>query len=492
MSTKVWSPYQEAFFKAVKTTIRNLMLLAVAGSGKTTTIVKALEFCVGRWVFLAFNKAIQEELRTRVPSHVEVKTLHAFGMGILFRNLKVKPQIEQNKMGFIAAKVLGDKRHPLNTVVKNVSSMAKNALADSVGEIIGLMEYHGVEVPGNFTHDDVAIYVIQALKMAKRETATIDFDDMIWLPVVLELPFPRYDGVMGDEVQDFNAVQMEMVARIVGKEGRAIFVGDPRQSIYGFRGADSDAMDKLADRFNVKKLPLSISYRCPQEVVRVAKGMVPEIEASPTAIKGDTSVRSESDLKVSVLPDDMILCRVTKHLVSMYFVLLRAGIKAYVKGRDIGQGLIKFVESFKATDLKDLIEKMTEFKDEEVQKLIDRNKEGQAQQVSDKVDALLEISLNARDIPGLIGAIEAIFQQNGAGVCLSTIHKAKGLEANRVWILHPELLPHPSAKREHERKQEVNLAYVAVTRSKCSLFFVDYSPSWAGVIVDERTRDERK
>jgi len=72
--------------------------------------------------------------------------------------------------------------------------------------------------------------------------------------------------------------------------------------------------------------------------------------------------------------------------------------------------------------------------------------------------------------------IEQIFSDNGkAGVKLSSVHRAKGLEANVVWILCPDLMPHPKAEQPWEQEQEMNLKYVAITRAKRELRVVEGS-----------------
>ena len=71
----------------------------------------------------------------------------------------------------------------------------------------------------------------------------------------------------------------------------------------------------------------------------------------------------------------------------------------------------------------------------------------------------------------LMRAIIDLFSDKRAKVWLSSIHKAKGLEADRVVLLHPHLLPHPNAKKPWEKEQEANLKYVALTRAKQGLTF---------------------
>src|SRR5262249_47785764 len=95
----------------------------------------------------------------------------------------------------------------------------------------------------------------------------IDFDDMIWLPVVLRLSVWTYDRVFVDETQDLNAAQLELALRACRAKGRILAIGDDKQAIYRFRGADSNAVERIIRRLSAKVLPLSVTYRCAQRIV---------------------------------------------------------------------------------------------------------------------------------------------------------------------------------------------------------------------------------
>jgi superfamily I DNA/RNA helicase len=104
-----------------------------------------------------------------------------------------------------------------------------------------------------------------------RDTSCIDFDDMLWLPVILGHKFSTLDWLFVDEAQDTNDIQIEILERSLGHSSRFVAVGDPHQAIYGFRGANSDALDKIVARFACRTLPLSVSYRCSKAVVAEAQ-----------------------------------------------------------------------------------------------------------------------------------------------------------------------------------------------------------------------------
>jgi DNA helicase II / ATP-dependent DNA helicase PcrA len=478
-----WSKYQQAIFDAIRSTRDNLCVQARSGSGKTTTLVEALKHLVGRTLFLAYNKVIANELEKRVPQGTEARTTHSYGLSLLAKHFRSRVPLDENKVpsmikaNFTTGRWNYDHR-PLANAIDKAVEHAKNHLVESVSEIVSLLSRFHVEIPTPFGADLVAEYAVEILARCKKETASIDYNDMIWLPVVLNVSPRRFDTILVDECQDLNPCQIELISRTVGQSGRVVLIGDDRQSIYGFRGADVDAMDKMTARFKARKMSLPLSYRCPKSVAKLAKEIVSDFEVLPEAIEGRVTLRTEEDMLVSVASDDFVLCRTMHPLVSLFFTLIRQGVKAFVRGRDFGKGLVSFINSFKAERLNELCDEINAWKIREVQKLTDAGKETAAQTAADKCDCVLTIALNVDTIKELIDYIWQIFQKEGTGVCLSTMHRVKGLEADRVWILHPELVPHPCARQAWEKAQEANLAYMAVTRSKNELIFVNRLPGW--------------
>jgi ATP-dependent exoDNAse (exonuclease V) beta subunit len=114
----------------------------------------------------------------------------------------------------------------------------------------------------------------------------IDFDDMLYFAYIMNAPLMKYTHVFIDEAQDTNLIQRRLLARLLRHTSRLIAVGDPSQAIYGFRGADSEAMNNIAEEFNCARFPLSISYRCPRKVIELAQRIVPTIEARDNAPDG--------------------------------------------------------------------------------------------------------------------------------------------------------------------------------------------------------------
>jgi superfamily I DNA/RNA helicase len=254
-----------------------------------------------------------------------------------------------------------------------------------------------------------------------------------------------------------------------------VAVGDPRQAIYGFRGADSDSLNNIAKTFNCVNLPLSISYRCPKAVVREAQTIVSHIEASETAPEG---LVQNLGLMVPTLfkVNDMVVCRNTAPLVQLAYSLISNKIPAKVMGRDIGEGLVSLVKKLRAKSIMELSTKLYNWKARESERLLKDDPEANLSKIEDKFECLncfIEFS-GAETVDQLIRAIQTMFGEESAGtVLLSTIHKAKGLEAKRVFILDAWRMPSPYARKPHQREQEMNLLYVAITRAQQELYYVD-------------------
>jgi DNA helicase-2/ATP-dependent DNA helicase PcrA len=466
---------QIAIFDCIENTEDHLIINAGAGTGKTTTIVEAANRINGqKAAFLAFNKSIATELAERLPTGVEAKTFHAFGFAAI-RAAGIKTKVNNFKLNNIIKELLGADYYiaPLKKLV----SLVKGSLISPTDRnaIFGLIDEYNI----NFNSDreeNIAIQSIPAiLTLCKTQTHIIDFDDMIWLPIVNGYPFPKYDVLFVDEAQDFNEVQREMISLCVNG-GRCIIVGDKNQAIYGFRGADSNSIAMFRQRLlktqrEISEFPLSITWRCPKSVVREANRYVREFNAPDFAEEGAVIV----DAPFNPQRNDMVLCRYNAPLVSAFYDLISQGKSAYVLGRDMTKGLITAVQKITKNNHMGVEEFTQLFQkdfDYNYQRLLNQNKENQAMALEDKRDCIMIFVNKATTVGGIIEEIKRVFDGNDEGeIMLSTVHKAKGLEADNVYILATERMPHP-----YGNKEENNICYVAITRAKKNLFYVGPKP----------------
>lgn len=255
---------------------------------------------------------------------------------------------------------------------------------------------------------------------------------------------------------------------------RLIAVGDVNQSIYQFRGADNSAMGRLRSELQAIELPLSTCYRCAKEIVATAKELVEQIEPHELQIDGLVSDIDTDEMKKVIQDGDYVLCRTTAPLVSMCLKYLMDGKRAMVKGRDIGKNLLELIEvcdlhngEIEAFlfELDKYVSKMNAF----YSKI---GLESKQIELDDKAEALRALSFGQENVEGVVKRINTMFQDDVAGIVFCTVHRSKGLETKRVFIIRPELLPHPRCKQEWQLIQEKNLHYVAITRAKEELYYV--------------------
>ena len=486
------SAYQAAIYDFVTHGKGNAVISAVAGSGKTTTIVNALKLIdrAMRSIFIAFNKSIITELRTKLPDYVDVSTIHSIGWKAVLKFFKqFKPTLNARKYDDLL-KVLSatwdldeqfdedeEKYNYVQRVRKLIDLARVNMVElDNVEELEEFADKHGIEV-----YNGEAKNALNAIKVGNKNKREFDYTDMIYIPALLNLQLDKYDWVFVDECQDLNKAQQQILRNLINPNGgRFIAVGDPAQAIYGFAGADVDSFDRLKSTPNTIELPLSVCYRCGKNIIQYAQSIVPHLSYPDTAKDG--IVRSDGK-NVDIKEGDYVLCRNTAPLVMLCLQMLGQGKKAMILGGDIGKTLINMIKKTKkktpdemfAVLEKDLFTLKVKLAKK---KKLDESEVEQERQVilfKEKVK-VLEIIVNEQRIKTtetLISRLEKLFSDEVEGIVFSTIHKSKGLEANRVHIICKEMMPSKWAKKTWEKVQESNLEYVAYTRAKNELVFND-------------------
>ena len=477
---------------------------AVPGSGKSTTLeyavvglTEANRGALPRILVLAFNKAIADAMSARLPwNHCESKTLNALGFRILANDYRTSQanrgsriNITEEKSYLVAKGVMkfdhacqaDQDQFNLNiSAITKLISLFKNlgygAIRElpTVADVEELADQYDINMPDPVETSLDWFYwlLFEAFDAGNKNFKIFDYNDQLFLPVLYNMSIPTYyDFIMIDESQDLNPIQIEMIRRMtrVGRS-RAIFVGDEYQSIYGFRGADPKAIESISEIFKPHEMPLSISWRCPKSVVAEAARINPAIIAAPDAKEGTVETINAEKFIDIIEDNDMVLCRTSAPLMEYCLDLIRAGIKAYIKGTDIGVGLQNML---KKIDKKKYggtpYDQIGVYHDEQVSKIKDETKRSR---MSDRILTLQILSEDCENMKDVSRKIERIFSEGKSGVMFSTVHKAKGLEKRRVFILHPELMPHPMARSKEAQKQERNIEYVAITRAQESLYWV--------------------
>lgn len=468
-SSRSWSIYQMAVFRDVAEGEGHTVVRARAGSGKTTTIVEAFKYVpAGLSVLMvAFNKSIAAELQARAPAGVTVSTLHSYGFAAV-RSAFGSVRLDNRKADALIRVRCGEARETLeyrNTLARAVS-LAKGTLAEGMAAIGEIIDGYDLEI-GDGQREGFCRDALEILGQCKADTRSIDFDDMIWFPVVFGLRVRQYDRVFVDETQDLNACQIKLALAACAKGGRICAVGDDRQAIYGFRGADANAMGRVIEGLAAKVLPLSVTYRCARAIVDIAKTVVPDLEAAAGAADGEVLYVSGENMKRDARPGDFVLSRTNAPIISICLAFLKAGVPATVAGRDVGAGLRALIEKSRATSVPALAEWLDTWVEREIARVTKRKHDADTTSITDKAECIHALSEGALSIPEILAKIDALFsdQDDERRVVCSTTHKAKGLERDRVFVLAGTY----KAKRS---TKEANLWYVAVTRARKSLFIV--------------------
>ena len=504
------SPQQQAFLDWVSKGSGSCIVEAVAGAGKTTTLLEAVDRTGGGVAILAYNKKIAEEIKDKLAKRgvdwktAEAGTVHSFGLRA-FQKQFGRPEIDERKTFKVIERIAADESlditHPLNvfsTTIAKLVSFAKQRALGVIGSIHDakrwwdIVEHFDVfeEEDEQKAGKDIISLAMAVLTRSNADTKVIDFDDMVYLPVLLKCRFWQYRWVFVDEAQDTNPARRALVKAILRKDGRLVAVGDRHQAIYGFTGADSDSLDLIKRDFNAAELPLTVTYRCPKTVVERARNYVSHIEAHASAPEGIvTSIEMAALYEHNQLgAGSAILCRNTKPLVALAFDLIRRRIACRVEGRDIGKGMIKLATKWKSVKTVHGLEvALLRYRDAQVARAKAAGKEMQAQSIEDQVETLMVIADECRkagndNIPAVVSSIQSLFADNVENMLvLSTGHKSKGREWKTVFALDMAgTIPSPYARKAWQQEQENNLAYVMVTRAQETLIDVIVPPKAIG------------
>ena len=485
----------------------SLELMARAGCGKTFTLMRVVKTIVdnnlGECVLMAYNKKIADEIKAKLEEagydwkKAQSGTVHALGYAAWRRMAPNLQEPNKNKMADIVAE-LGNINETARDYPEVIAKLCSYGKQRAIGHLCPINSHAAwVAIWEHFALDndvedgcDVDAIIAVAQKAYKvsldRCKEVIDYDDMILAPLYFRARFWQKDWVLVDESQDTNPARRALaLAMLKPKTGRMIFVGDDKQAIYGFTGADSDSMACLKAATNAKTLPLNVTRRCPKSIVALAQSIVPDFVAHEDAIEGVVRAIKFANLdKEELGKEDAILCRNTAPLITTAYALISKGIACRVEGREIGTGLLKLARRWKIATLDALIKKLDDYEARQTAKFMSKGQEDRVQIVVDQVECLRVVIdrclvAGKTQISDLVESVTSMFGDTPDGqqprvLTLSTVHKSKGREFKRVFILgRQKYMPSPYAKQEWQAVQESNLEYVAITRAMVELIDVE-------------------
>jgi len=467
---------QLSILAKIKDTNDNLLINSFAGTGKTTTLELIQEvFGSLAILYLCFNTRVAKEAQGKFPSTTLVRTFNSHGHRIWMQTCPGKLTVnrkktQENLAAFIKTAPY-DAQGPIwDSFWDIVDAVARAKAIGYVPEgkyptarrLITREDFHASldQEPDDLVADLVDEALFTSIQQAYK--GYIDFNDQIYMPALFGSTNSNFPVVKVDETQDLNPCNHALLDQLV--KHRLVAVGDPFQSIYGFRGALQGGMAALKEKFKMVECDLSISFRCPQAVVEAARWRVPAFKW----VKPGGHVEVLKKAKQSSIPDDVdedgnpttaIICRNNAPLFKVALHLLMARRSVSVAGSDVGPKVVGIMKKLGDTDMSrsTVLDLINEWRYERLDK-----KSTTANDIAD----CMQVFANWGDTLGeAIAYAEHLFKQTGT-IQLMTGHKAKGLEFNTVYHLDPWLI-------RDDNEQELNLRYVITTRAKERLFEIN-------------------
>lgn len=490
------SPYQQKIFDFIIHGNGNAVISAKAGAGKTFTAVESMKLInpKNKVMFLAFNKSIADELSEKLKNYknVEVRTSHSLGFAMLNRNVEGEIVLDEYKY----RRYLKEHITELTSIFNQKITRAEYInYIDSITDLIDFARYNlaqsseevkqlaiKYDVPISFDECDV---VVKMLEWGKTELNCIDFTDMVWLPVECSMSAKGFqkDFIFIDECQDQSLMSIQLFLKCFKRGTRFVACGDEKQTINAFNGSSEEAFEYMKNYPKTTLFELPICYRCPKKMVKLAQDFVPEIQPREDAIEGEIIANCHTSILKS---GDMVICRSKAPLVMVYNKLLSKNVPCYIKGQEFGLELKKLISDIDIEDINislkedgvfvrlydNLFEQRNKLMTSSGMDYQDATLSSYVTNLYDMIKTLEILAKYYTTKSDLLSHIDEMFNENNGGIILSTIHKAKGLEADNVYILCYSSMPSKLAKKKWEKEAEENLIYVAFTRAKKRLGFI--------------------
>lgn len=539
---------QKRIFQFVEQEGGHGIIDAVAGAGKTTTIMECAKFVKNKStiLFCAFNNSIAAEIARKFHklglNEVTVKTIHSLGRQIIqdnnssgqpinleenkYRELlksmeiqeQLKPLFEKIlKINGLEIDEFDDRKNfAANNLVNKINSrlveinqkfratLTKEEVTEFENLVIHFGIFNDIEIGKKNFKDEIKEYfechkiLLEAGNLLSKRTMVIDYTDMLYLPYKWNLqPVRKYEFLFIDECQDLSKAQFAIAAKYGKKGGRILAVGDPSQSIYGFTGADINSFNRVKEYTQANQLPLTTCFRCPKKVVNLAKTIRTDIVGSKEDEGIVHSILFE-DVVNSAKPGDLIISRLRAPIVLLVFSFIDKNIKVQIHEDEVSEIINEIKNIFKQNELNQIISSLSygfdDLKTEVMNRwnwIIQKNSE----RITDSTERNMYIENEKKYLEKKLGFLHKKYEQwkndcdtlndilkrikdyissTDNVIKLSTIHRAKGLENIRVFILNYDELPFfRLQQKDWERKQEINLKYVAITRALSELYLIE-------------------
>ncbi len=505
---------------------KNLLIIAGPGTGKTYVLTNRIKFLVkqkhiktSEILAITFSRQAANEIKQRLETQLDdektenlkISTFHALGFDII-KSIYPDFVIITEKDKHDILKELAVETKKIHTIVKEIS-LFKNTLTHS--------------------DDDIEFFdIFDQYNLYLEKNKLLDFDDLIYKINENYIQnaglTDKYHYILIDEFQDINNCQYQFVKLLANEQSKLFAIGDPNQSIYAFRGSDTDIINKYISDFEPQIINLKKSYRCTDTILKASQNIIGDNNTLIGLDKGlkiniseHPTDKSEAEFIARTIEDMIgglrffsIDSKVAQgdeaseiQSLSDFAVLLRSKelfspiLKAF-KDHSIPVQIISntsfinqepFVQI--TTILKYLANPTNKFLKKKTKEITQTKEIIQAnnlqdtikqiwtdifeQKYSDKknmLDKYLELSQNCNleEFLSKINttAIQDDYNPQIEAVSIMTMHASKGLEFKCVFIpaLEQGLMPYSLFKKNSNPDEEKRLLYVAITRSKKYLF----------------------
>ena len=378
----------------------NMLVNALAGSGKSTTACMLSEHSKTSDLYIAFNASVVEEFKKKIKNpKTKVMTMHSLAYSIMLYNVEQESKdLGEKPKGFGSQrskrtvsldnfkphKILDEeitkrygryiefaKRVFLKDNYVNLYNLCRLTLTDmssnkDVSRLIDdhvLFLYYGDE---GYSAPDISeitstLKILDTKSRQQFETqGVIDFTDMLWITFNKlkydnwEVPYwALYTNIYCDEVQDFSNIQLNFLKFIKRTKGRYVFIGDFHQAIYNFAGANAQAFNQIPKMFApVETFDLPICYRCAKShLSRVNREYGIPILPCDDAPMGFVKTIDKNKISEYAKAGDMVISRKNKWIAEVVLDLARNGTPIFIEDKDMVAAIKRQILSSKCTSV---------------------------------------------------------------------------------------------------------------------------------------------
>jgi F-box protein 18 (helicase) len=466
----------------------NIKINAVAGSGKTTTIV---EYAKARpqnakILYLAFNKSVKLEAERKFAdkglNNVKVETAHS----LAFRHIVAKSNYKIRSQGYKTheiAEILGlqgdGEKHSEYIVANHINKFIAYFCNSAVQKVQDLNYLDVV------SDDKARVFVTKYYKyietqtrflLKKMDEGAIEITHDFYLKKFqLSNPTLNFEYILFDEGQDASPAMLDLFLK---QQATKVIVGDTHQQIYGWRFAVNSL-----EKTDFKTFHLSSSFRFSADIAKLATDIVKwkdHLTQSTTIfIKGNGNSKEHKVKAVLARTNLGLLLKAIEYIQErddVKHIYFEGNINSYTYADD-GASLYDVLNLYNGN--RRLIRDKLIMAMKNLDELEEYIKKTDDVQLSMMVEIVKEYG---NDIPGIIKDIKEMHVDNNdrekADIIFSTVHRSKGMEYDTVQLVNDFITEEKIKKIKEEKadydlnkiNEEINLLYVAVTRTKNSLF----------------------